>query len=104
MSEFLLTAEEPLEAATKTTHLASSGLAPTADVPTTKGKETPPCYAPCEACGTPVLTGIMATGVRLAVDPQWPTYVVQWHAGEAAPRLSESRGYPVHRCLRREHV
>ena len=98
MSEFLLTAEEPLEAAAKPGRLVSSGLAPTADLPSTRGKETPPQYAPCEGCGTQVLVGTTATGVRLAVDPQWPTYVVQWHAGEAAPRLSESRGYPVHRC------
>jgi hypothetical protein len=45
-----------------------------------------------------VLTEITAAGVRLAVDTQVRTYVVQWTPGEAMPKLSESRAYPVHTC------
>ena len=84
--------------------LVSTGLAPTAAVPASarRGKDTPPCYAPCEACGGLVLTGRTLTGIRLALDTQVRTYTVYWAQGAPEPTLSESRGYPVHQCHRQE--
>ena len=80
--------------------LVATGLADTAEVsPSNRGKPDPqPCYVPCEACGVHVLMGITPAGVRLAVDTQGKTYVVQWTPGASIPRFSESRGYPLHRC------
>ena len=81
--------------------LVGAGLAPTADLPP-PGRRLPeaaPCYAPCEACGAAVLTGVTATGVRLALETQGPTYTVDWAPGTPQPIFRLSRGYPVHRCL-----
>jgi hypothetical protein len=80
--------------------VVSTGLAPTAEVPASarRGREQPPCYASCEACGTMVLTGVTATGTRLAVEPQRLTYAVNWPSGTPEPTLYESRGYPLYRC------
>jgi hypothetical protein len=77
----------------------SSGLAPTADVPTKKHKKEPaPCYVPCEACGQLVLMGDTADGRRLAVDLEIPMYVIGWNARAERPCLYESRGHAVHHC------
>jgi hypothetical protein len=80
--------------------MVSTGLAPTAEVPTTKrGKpDAPPAYAPCPVCGVQVLTGATPAGLRLALDVGIKTYVVDWDRGTPALLLIESRGYPVHRC------
>ena len=84
--------------------LVGAGLAPTADLPP-PGRRMPeaaPCYAPCEACGAAVLTGATETGALVALDPQVQSYVPLWLADTVRPVLHESRGYPVHRCVRRE--
>jgi hypothetical protein len=81
--------------------LVSTGLAPTADVPTSRRtRDHPRCSAPCEACGAPVLTGVTAQGQRLALDTQVATYVVIWASETPVPRLVQSQGYPVLRCRR----
>jgi len=97
MPDFTLPPDEDAHAP-RQLRLVARGLADTAAVPTApRGRpDPPPCYVPCEACGTLVLLGITAAGVRLAVDTHVRTYVVQWTPGEAMPRLSESRAYPVH--------
>jgi hypothetical protein len=80
--------------------LVSTGLAPTAAVPTPTRRtpDDPPCYAPCTDCGVLVLAGATEAGIRLALDVRINTYVVDWTKGTAAPVFIESRGYPVHRC------
>ena len=78
--------------------LVTTGLAPTADLPTTRrGTHTPPCSTPCEACSRMVLVGTTPTGQRLALDTGIRTYVVSWQ-DTGGPTLHESRGYPVHTC------
>ena len=77
--------------------LVSTGLHPTADVPTSRRKDHPPAYAACEACGAMVVTGATACGMRLALDLHHKTYTLVWHH-EALPALQESRAYPVHQC------
>ena len=78
-------AEEPSPA--RPVRLVSTGLADTAEVPTSTKPAPPPAYAPCPACGHLVLSGIATS-----------TYAPDWDHGAALPRLHESRGYPVHRC------
>jgi hypothetical protein len=90
---------EPEPPAGRPLRLVAAGLVPTADVPRSRRtRDHPPCSAPCEACGAPVLTGLTATGQRLALDLYWKTYVVQVAQGESMPHLVQSRGYPVHVC------
>jgi hypothetical protein len=81
--------------------MVSTGLAPTAEVPTTKRRkpDPPPAYAPCDVCGAAVLTGRTQAGASVALDTGIKTYVVDWHHGTPEPVLVESRGYPVHRCM-----
>jgi hypothetical protein len=102
MPEFMLEPDEiepERSAPRRPVRLVSTGLAPTADVPPQgRKKETPPCYAPCEACGMQVLTGETATGTRLALDTHIRTYTVLWLPDTPRPVLHESRGYPVHVC------
>lgn len=77
----------------------SSGLAPTADVPTTRPKKAPPtCYVPCPGCGHLVLRAETRAGLQFLLDVDVPTYCVVWDNGAALPRLEPSRGYPVHQC------
>ena len=103
MSDFML---EPNEIESerpergRPVRMVSTGLAPTAAVPPSvrRGKEPVPCYAPCEACGAPVLTGSTPIGIRLALDTQHPTYIVTWPPGAPEPTLYESRGYLQHHC------
>jgi hypothetical protein len=78
--------------------LVASGLADTAEVPRAPRAEPAPCSAPCEACGASVLTGKTTAGVRLCLDTQHVTYLVEWPAGTPEPVLHHSRAYPVHRC------
>ena len=78
--------------------LVTTGLAPTAAVPTTRTKEHPPCYAPCAGCGQPVLAGQTRTGTRLVLDISVQTWCVLWSPGEALPVLERSWGYPAHHC------
>jgi hypothetical protein len=78
--------------------LVSTGIAPTAEVPRSTSPEPPPCYTACEACGAAVLTGTTDAGTRLALDTHVSTYLVDWEHGAKTPRLTISRGYPVHRC------
>jgi hypothetical protein len=56
-------------------------------------------YAPCPGgCGALVLAGETERGQILHLDPHIPTFVVRWQDGTPRPRLSPSRGYPVHAC------
>jgi hypothetical protein len=73
-------------------------LAPLAAVPRRGTRDPPPASGPCEGCGAQVLVGRTSTGHRVALDTGVRTYVVDWDQGAPAPRLVESRGYPVHRC------
>jgi len=99
MPDFLLEPDEIESENRRPTRVTSAGLAPTADLPRQRrGPDTPPCYAPCEACGVPVLLGRTTEGTRLAVEPQRQMYVVLWEAGAAEPHLLPSRAYPVHQC------
>jgi len=88
--------ESPLRA----TRRVSSGLAPTADIPGGKRKKAPPapCYAPCEGCGAPVLTGTLSDGTQVILEPGIATYTALWLPDTPRPVLARSRGYPVHRC------
>jgi hypothetical protein len=56
-----------------------------------------PAYAAC-ACGVLVLTGLTTAGERVSVDTGVQTYIVDWTAGTALPKLAQSRAYPVHTC------
>ena len=80
--------------------LVSTGLHPLEDVPQArrKAKDAPPAYAPCEACGQPVLIGETRAGKRLALHVHVRTYAVSWDKGVPLPRLDESRAYPLHGC------
>jgi hypothetical protein len=99
MHDFTLTAEELLEPTTKPRRVVTSGIAPTADIPTTRRPERPACYGPCPACGQPVLTGRTRSGTRLVLeDVHVPTYVVLQVQPDTLPLLEQSRGIPVHRC------
>lgn len=76
-------------------------LAPTADVPHTRGRgpDAPSAYRPCPDCGVLVLIGRTRTGQAVCVEPDSVvTYVVYWGAGVASPEMAQSRGYPVHQC------
>lgn len=57
-------------------------------------------YIPCPAgCGCLVLTGRTDDGREVVLDPHIPCYVMLWaEASQPLPRLSPSRGYPVHVC------
>jgi len=78
--------------------LVATGLADTAEVPRSTRAAPAPCSAPCEACGASVLTGKTPAGVRLCLDTQHATYLVEWPAGTPEPVLHHSRAYPLHRC------
>jgi hypothetical protein len=58
MPDFTLTPDEDTHAP-RQLRLVATGLADTAEVPTAhRGRpDPPPCYVPCEACGTLVLLG-----------------------------------------------
>ena len=75
---------------------ASGGFRKRGPAPT--ARDTAPAYAPCPACGQPVLAGETRTGTRLALDVHVQTYCVLWTTGAVLPVLEQSRGYPVHRC------
>lgn len=103
MSDFFLEPDEiepDSPARSRPVRLVTTGLAPTAEVPASarRGPAPPPCYAPCEACGAPVLRGQTRTGTRLAMDVHVLTYCVLWENGAGMPLLEQSRGYPVHWC------
>jgi len=99
MADFMLEPSDIEPDRARPTRVTSAGLAPTADLPRQRrGPDTQPCYAPCEACGVPVLLGRTTEGTRLAVEPQRQTYVVLWEAGTAEPLLQSSCAYPVHVC------
>ena len=101
MAEFLLesAAIEPERPERhRAVRLVASGLADTAEVPRSTRAEPAPCYGPCEACGASVLTGKTTAGVRLCLDTQHATYLVDWPAGTPEPVLHYSRAYPLHRC------
>ena len=78
----------------------ATGLAPTAEVPTARGTDHPPAYAPCEACGQQVLLGETRAGTRLALDVHQTSYCVSWDTGATLPWLDASRAYPLHTCRR----
>jgi hypothetical protein len=103
MSDFLLEPDqiEPDRPERRSpVRMVSTGLAPTAALPTTRGKakEPAPAYAPCVTCHAPVLRGLTASGEQLMLDTGLRTYAVDWSHGETTPVLRESRGYPEHRC------
>lgn len=102
MPHFTLKPEASGETLSRAPRLVSSGLVPTADVPTTKGKAQPDRYGACSGCGREVLQGKTRGGLQLALDVSWPTYCVVWDNGASWPRFEESRGYPVHQCPTRE--
>ena len=80
--------------------MVSTGVAPTAAVPTTRPRQPdpPPCYGPCAACGVAVLTGQTREGQRVVLDTHIATYTVVWPDPREPPIAHESRAYPVHRC------
>jgi hypothetical protein len=101
VADFTLEPDEPdLPRTPQRVRMVSTGLAPTQDVPLArgKGKDAPPAYAPCEACGRPVLLGETRAGTRLVLDVHVQIYVVSWDKGAKLPRLVPSRGYPLHWC------
>ena len=98
MPDFCLDPDEVEPERRRPVRLVASGLADTAEVPRSTRAEPEPCYAPCEACGALVLTGTTTAGVRLALDTQHATYLVEWPAGTPEPVLHHSRAYPVHCC------
>ena len=106
MADFMLEPDEiedERSARARPPRYVSTGLAPTADVPMkARGKEHPPCYAPCDACGAQVLTCMTGTGLRLVLDTHIKTYTVSWEQRVPLPLCQESRGYPVHQCRARE--
>jgi hypothetical protein len=53
---------------------------------------------PCRHCGRMVLEGDAGGGRTVLVEPEVETYTLVWLPKEARPRLSQSRGYPAHRC------
>lgn len=79
-------------------------LAPTADVPRTKGKDRASFYGPCPRCNREVLTvptmvGDAAVVVMLDTDKhRQRCFIVEWDKGAAAPIAHESAAYPAHRC------
>lgn len=102
MTDFTLEPDElepPRPAQRRPVRLVSTGLHPLEAVPPTRGTERDPAYAPCAACGRPVLVGETRAGTRLALEVHVPTYCVLWGSGEALPVLEPSRGYPVHGCV-----
>lgn len=58
----------------------------------------------CEACGTRVIIGALEDGTRVTVEPEALTYVLHWRqraqrkGAPKLPTLTQSRGYPAHRC------
>src|SRR5215510_5244519 len=98
MPDFMLEPDalEPERLEHRAARQVSTGLAPTAEVPTKRReKESPPCYGPCPDCGTPVLAGRTAAGERIVVDPAQLIYTVYWANGAPEPILtrSPSQGY-----------
>jgi hypothetical protein len=78
-------------------------LAPTAAVPSRgKTQDFPPCYAPCAACGRPVLHGETTAGQHLVLDTAVRTYSVVWPNGAVQPILLPSPAYPTHHCVQKE--
>ena len=57
-----------------------------------------PAYHPCEACGTPTLTGPTRAGEVITIEPGWESFAIFWQERATAPRLDPSRAYPRHRC------
>jgi hypothetical protein len=56
-------------------------------------------YIPCPSgCGSLVLTGRTAEGQAITLDTSVPCYCIVWREGTPEPKLSPSRGYPVHCC------
>lgn len=95
---FTLEPDEP-ETPHRPTRQVSTGLAPTADVPTRRQQDADTCaLQPCPLCGTALLTAYADEGTSVQLDPATPTYVVQWDPGTPQPRAVPSRGYAVHRC------
>jgi hypothetical protein len=65
----------------------------------TPSPEAPAAYAPCLACGLPVLMGTTRHGQVLAVEPGRCCYSVVWKNHAPQPVFHESRAYPVHHCV-----
>jgi len=84
--------------------IVSTGLAPTADMPTGKRSTSaaPPAYGPCPQCGMEVLRGHTPRGQAVTVEPGRACYSVVWESSAPAPVLHASRAYPVHQCLERK--
>lgn len=81
--------------------MAEWELAPTAEVPRSKGKEPPVFYSPCAHCGRGVLRATLSAGTDVLLETdksRQKTYVVAFGKGEKAPMAYESGAYPVHRC------
>jgi hypothetical protein len=99
VADFMLEPDEIEPDRRRPVHLVSGGLHPMEAVPAKRqAKETPPCYAPCEACGCEVLSGETPTGTRVVLDTHLKTYAVHWENGAPGPLVHESRAYPVHIC------
>lgn len=108
-SDFRLVADElqrEQAGSAQTSRHVSSGLAPTAAVPTTRRPQKAPptpCYAPCAACGVEVLTGSTLDGTRVMLDTRRTTYTVLWLPDTSMPQVAQSRAYPVHECIRQSN-
>lgn len=101
MAEFMLEPEE-IESEPRTpyraTRVVSTGIAPTATVPTSRKPAPAPCHVPCADCGQMVLRGTAAPEEAVQLDLHIATYTVVWAAGTPGPSLTRSRAYPVHQC------
>ena len=103
MSDFFLEPEaiEPERPERHTPpRMVSTGVHPLEDAPKARGKDHPPAYAPCEACGRLVLQGETRAGQRFVLDVHQTTYCVNWDKGATLPWLEQSRAYPLHTCRR----
>src|SRR5262245_4236685 len=102
MSDFMLEPQEiepERPERRRPVRLVGTGLAPTAEVPTARRKGEPrPCYAPCPACGSAVVTGETANGVTVVLDLAVQTYTIVWPADATQPLAQPSRAYPLHAC------
>src|SRR5215468_5711014 len=70
-----------------------------ADAPWKNDQPPVSAYGPCPPCGQQVLTGETPAGGLVALDTHVQSYTVLWMPAVSRPWLSQSRGYPVHRCL-----
>ena len=70
--------------------LVATGLADTAEGPTTRTKDKPPAYTACPQCRQAVLTGQTRAGTPLVLAEDVPTYCVVW---------PKDATQPVHGCV-----